>query len=264
MLIDWTTVGFQIVNFLLLAYLLKRFLYGPITRAMQRREEELAAIRAETAAKQAEAAEVLETYRRQQRELDDAATSRLQQAEAEAEQRRRELLGQARSEAEEQRRSWRQGLRNERRAFLDQLKKRSAAGVLAVSRRALAELTEADLETALVRVLIHKLEAVPAAEIERFTAAARTDSLMVRSGWEPDGELHRQLVEALSQACAAPVRLDWTFDPDLLLGIEISTDGLRLAWGTEGYLNDLQRSVTALFDQQAADRSLAGKTEEES
>jgi len=264
MLIDWTTVSFQIVNFLLLVVLLKRFLYGPITRAMQRREEELAAIRAETAGKRAEAAEVLETYRHKQRELDAAAASRLQQAEADAEQRRRELLGQARTEAEEQRRTWRQALHNERRTFLDQLKKRSATGVLAVSRRALAELTEAQLETALVRVLIRKLEALPAADIERFTAAARSGALRVRSGWEPDGELHRQLAEALARACATPVTLDWSYDPELLLGIEISTDGVRLTWGTEGYLDDLQRSVTALFDQQAADRSRASEAEEES
>ncbi len=251
MLIDWTTVSFQIINFMLLAFLLKRFLYGPITKAMQRREDELAAIRAETAAKRTEAAEVLETYRHRQRELDDSAEARLKQAETEAQQRRHELLGKARSEAETQRQAWRQALQNERRTFLDQLKKRAATGVLSVSRRALAELTEAQLETALVQVLIGKLKALPAADLEQFTAAARAGALQVHSGWEPDSELHRQLLEALSQACETPVTLDWQQDSDLLLGIEISTDGLRLAWGTEGYLDDLQRSVTALFDQQA-------------
>jgi F-type H+-transporting ATPase subunit b len=250
MLIDWTTVSFQIVNFLLLAFLLKRFLYGPITEAMQRREQDLAAIRAETAAKRTEAAEVLETYRHRQRKLDDSAEARLQQAETEAQQRRHQLLSEARSEAEAQRQVWRQALQNERRTFLDQLKKRSASGVLTVSRRALSELTEARLETALVRVLIRKLKALPAADLERFTTAARTGALRVHSGWEPDSELHRQLRESLSEACETPVTLDWQQDPDLLLGIEISTNGLRLAWGTEGYLDDLQRSVTALFDQQ--------------
>ena len=262
MLIDWTTVSFQVVNFLLLVVLLKRFLYGPITQAMQRREEELTAIRAETADKRTEAAEVLETYRHKQRELDASAASRLQQAEAAAEQRRRELLDQARTEAEAQRLAWRQALQSERQGFLDQLKKRSAAGVLTISRRALAELTEAQQETALVRILTRKLEALPAANLERFTAAARSGPLQVRSGWEPEGELQRQLAEALARACETPVTLNWTYDPDLLLGIEISTDGLRLAWGTEGYLDDLQRSVTKLFDQQNAAQNRPGAAEE--
>ena len=42
MLIDWFTVAAQIVNFLILVYLLKRFLYGPLIRAMDAREKRIA------------------------------------------------------------------------------------------------------------------------------------------------------------------------------------------------------------------------------
>jgi F-type H+-transporting ATPase subunit b len=44
MLIDPFTVGAQILNFLILVWLLRRLLYGPITRVMAERE---ARIRAE-------------------------------------------------------------------------------------------------------------------------------------------------------------------------------------------------------------------------
>ena len=37
MTVDWLTVGAQALNFLVLVYLLKRFLYGPIVRAVARR-----------------------------------------------------------------------------------------------------------------------------------------------------------------------------------------------------------------------------------
>jgi len=52
MLIDWFTVLAQIVNFLILIFLLKRFLYGPITKAMEEREKKIA-----TAVEQANSAE---------------------------------------------------------------------------------------------------------------------------------------------------------------------------------------------------------------
>ncbi len=39
MAIDWITVSAQIVNFLILVWLLKHFLYQPIIRAMDRREQ---------------------------------------------------------------------------------------------------------------------------------------------------------------------------------------------------------------------------------
>ena len=73
MLIDWTTVAFQLFNFLLLVVLLKRFLYGPITRAMDRREEELTEIRDEASRLRAEAEAQRDQWRQalhsQQREF---------------------------------------------------------------------------------------------------------------------------------------------------------------------------------------------------
>ena len=45
MLIDWFTVAAQAINFLILVLLLRRFLYGPIVKAMDDREAAINAIR---------------------------------------------------------------------------------------------------------------------------------------------------------------------------------------------------------------------------
>ena len=58
MLIDWFTVGAQAVNFLILVWLLKRFLYKPILKAIDAREKRIAAELAD-AATQMNAAEQL-------------------------------------------------------------------------------------------------------------------------------------------------------------------------------------------------------------
>ena len=42
MLIDWFTVGAQAVNFLVLVWLLRRFLYRPILKAIDAREKRIA------------------------------------------------------------------------------------------------------------------------------------------------------------------------------------------------------------------------------
>lgn len=42
MLIDWFTLIAQLVNFLILAWLLKRFLYHPIVAALDAREKKIA------------------------------------------------------------------------------------------------------------------------------------------------------------------------------------------------------------------------------
>ena len=55
MLINWFTVCAQAINFLILVWLLKRFLYKPILHAIDEREKGIAAQLADAEAKKAEA-----------------------------------------------------------------------------------------------------------------------------------------------------------------------------------------------------------------
>ena len=55
MLIDWFTVGAQVLNFLILVWLMKRFLYQPILRAIDAREERIAKELADAQARRIEA-----------------------------------------------------------------------------------------------------------------------------------------------------------------------------------------------------------------
>jgi F-type H+-transporting ATPase subunit b len=55
MLIDWFTVGAQAINFIILVWLLKRFLYKPILDAVDAREKRVATELADADAKKAEA-----------------------------------------------------------------------------------------------------------------------------------------------------------------------------------------------------------------
>ena len=55
MLIDWFTVGAQVLNFVVLVWLMKRFLYRPILDAIDAREKRVAAELADADARRAEA-----------------------------------------------------------------------------------------------------------------------------------------------------------------------------------------------------------------
>ena len=62
-MIDWFTVSAQIINFLILVFLLKRFLYGPVIRAMDKREEAIAGRLKDAGQKQEEAQKEIDRYR---------------------------------------------------------------------------------------------------------------------------------------------------------------------------------------------------------
>ena len=73
MLINWFTVAAQIINFLILVALLKRFLYGPIVTAMAAREERIASQLAEARQKRQEAEQEEASLRQKMRKSKNSA-----------------------------------------------------------------------------------------------------------------------------------------------------------------------------------------------
>ena len=99
MQIDWLTVTAQILNFLVLAWLLKRFLYRPVIDAMTQREQRIATRLAQAAQREAQAQAEARTYSDKVAAFDRDRQAQLAQAREAAEHERRSLLESARGEA---------------------------------------------------------------------------------------------------------------------------------------------------------------------
>src|ERR1700682_4237956 len=100
MLIDWFTVGAQAINFVILVWLLKRFLYKPILDAIDAREKRVAAELADADAKKAEAQKERDEFQRKNTEFDQQRAALLTKATDEAKVERQRLLDEARKAAD--------------------------------------------------------------------------------------------------------------------------------------------------------------------
>src|SRR5580658_3608803 len=100
MLIDWFTVGAQALNFLILAWLLERFLYKPILAAIDAREKRIAAELADADARKAEAQKERDEYERKNREFEQQRATLMSKAVDEAKAERQRLLEEARKAAD--------------------------------------------------------------------------------------------------------------------------------------------------------------------
>jgi F-type H+-transporting ATPase subunit b len=81
MLIDWFTVGAQVLNFLILVWLLKRFLYKPILHAIDEREKRIAKELADADAKKAEAEKERDEFQHKERGVRPAARGAFEQGD---------------------------------------------------------------------------------------------------------------------------------------------------------------------------------------
>lgn len=267
MQIDWLTVTAQIFNFLVLAWLLKRFLYRPVIDAMTQREERIAK-RLEQAAQREEQAQVeASSYRNKVAALERDREAQLAEAHEAAERERRSLLESARSEARTSRQRWQQELEREQGDFHAALVRELAEAAIDVARRILADLADAPLEGQALATLARRVEAL--ADEERQALAEAAPKLRLASTFEPEAHALESLRQVLADMLGKEVELECVRKPELVFGVELVGGGHKLAWSVAGALDDIAEQVrTSISEareatQEAppeADRPVARKT----
>lgn len=253
MLIDWFTVLAQIVNFLILVFLLHRFLYNPIINAMAQREKRIANDLETAERKRREAREEIESYRQKQAELDEKRQDLLRQAEEDAEEKRRDLLQKARTETEEIRSRWQRAIEQEKESFLADLRRRVSQETYRVMRNALADLADEALEKRIVAVFLERLSKLPDSEREALgmkTAAGETaDSWKINSAFDLPDERQEEIRQAVEEVVGYNGRLHFNTQPNLIAGIELVAAGHKVAWSLDSYLDSLEEALSDQLTQ---------------
>jgi len=241
--IDWLTVGAQAVNFLILVWLLKRFLYERVVRAMDRREAAIAARIREADARIDEAEQEARRHREEREALEAQRERLLTRAREEADDLRHALEKDARRELDEARARWHAELEREQAVFLQDVRRQLAEHFEALARRALAELADADLEGQMARVLVERLGRLDADQKAALAGRAPDEPLLVRSAFELPAAIKRTLTAAIHEAVGRDVSVAYELADDLACGLELRAGGQSLAWSLDGYLDALERRL---------------------
>ncbi|GAB6040398.1 F0F1 ATP synthase subunit delta [Endothiovibrio diazotrophicus] len=260
MLIDWFTVGAQLLNFLVLAWLLKRFLYRPILDALDARERRIAAELADADAKRAAADEEREAFRRRNEAFDRQRAERLSQATDEAKAERQRLLDDARRAVDTLKATRMEALRNDTHNLHQAIARRTRQEVFAIARKALADLATASLEERMGEVFTRRLRALDGEAREVFAEALRTADgpARVRSAFELPEASRLAIRNALDETFSAEIDVTFETDAELISGIELATHGQMVGWSIGDYLVSLERGVDELLKSQSKPEINAG------
>ena len=253
MLIDWFTVGAQLLNFLILAWLLKRFLYRPILDALDAREQRIAAELADADAKRAEADKERDEFHRKNEAFDQQRAALLSQATDEAKAERQRLLDAARQAADTLRAKRMQTLANDTHNLNQAVRRRTQQEVFAIARKALADLATTSLEERMGLVFMRRLRALDDQAREGFARSLKTATgpALVRSAFDLPAEQRAAIQNALNETFSAEIPVKFETAPDLVSGIELATNGQKLAWSIADYLVSLEQGVDELLKTQS-------------
>lgn len=253
MVIDWFTVVAQFLNFLVLVWLLKRFLYRPILGAIATREQRIVAELADAAATKAQAQAERDEFVRRNQAMDELRADAIAKIQSEARAERERLLGEARAAARGLRDKQANALQTELAAFAAQMATLASDEVVAAARRLLADLADTDLEVRIGAVFVRRLRELDEQDkaVMRAAIESADEPVTVRSGFALPAESCDAIARAVEETFHAGVRLEFVTAPEAICGVELVVNGRKLAWSAGDYLGSFQRQVETLLDASA-------------
>ncbi|MBN1991748.1 MAG: hypothetical protein JW953_03525 [Anaerolineae bacterium] len=263
MQLDWFTIVAEIVNFLILVALLKYFLYDRIIGIADEREEKIAARFAEAEDKRQEAEDKAESFQAKQGELNEKQDQLFSQAKEEAEKQRRELLEKARQEVEAQKRQWQQMVQQEQDSFLQELRRQAGQQTIALARRSLADLADAELETQMVERFVEQVKNLSDQEQTKM-AGSLADSgrkPVITTAFDLSSESRRQLLDAVQTQFGDELEGKFNTADELICGIELKANGYKIAWSLDNYLDNLADNLARTLQNEMPRQEEASRKE---
>jgi len=253
MLIDWFTVGAQTLNFLVLVWLMKRFLYKPILDAIDAREKRIALALLDAALKQTSAQKERDAFHQKNADFDHQRNDLLRQVKDEAKAEHQRLLGEARQAADTLRTKKQDALTSELQNLHQEIARRSREEVLAIAKKVLTDLAGTTLEERMGAVFTRRLRELDDEARAGLAKALKTaaNPVRVRSAFELPAAQRATIQSALNEAFSGDMQIQFETEPDLISGIELTANGWKLAWNIADFLASLEQRVGELIKEKS-------------
>lgn len=221
MTLDWSQLLLQIINFLVLIWLLQRYLYRPVLAAIDRRRDERQVLDSKAAEAAARAAAAEHDWLARTRQLEAEADRQRREAVLEGQRRGEDLAAEGRRQAERLLSEAGEAVAGERRAAAGELQRHAAGLASALAARLLEAVAPGTGAAPFLAILQDRLGRLEAAETDLLAAAeARLEVAPPLSPAEQEDWRHR-----LAPYVAGLVFVD---APQLIAGARLSAPGVEV------------------------------------
>ncbi|MFI5304585.1 MAG: F0F1 ATP synthase subunit delta [Nitrospiria bacterium] len=223
--LDWTTFILEIINFLILVWILQHFLYKPVLNIIARRKSDIDRTLLEAGTKQNQAENLKEQY---EKRLVDWEKEKLVAREAFQDEmnaeRLRQMTALQKSLQEEREKSRIIDQRN----LADQQRKLNEEAIEKGARfasRFLTRFSSIEFESRLIKLICEDLPKLTGEQTERIRKAFEDDrnsKIRITSAFPVSDELKEALVKSLSELIGSKPVYEFNQEPALLTGLRIN------------------------------------------
>ncbi|MGA9097437.1 MAG: F0F1 ATP synthase subunit delta [Methanotrichaceae archaeon] len=256
-LIDYFTTIAQIINFLVLVFLLRHFLYRPVIKAMDEREQKIASRLKDAEEKRKVAEQDEASYRKMKQEMAVEHDAMIAKATEEVQAFRADLIKKAREDVDKTKEDWYEAFQRQKDAFLADVAAQAGREVYAVSRHALKDLADEELERRIIDAFLKRLENADAYDKDRLRSfyeklkpkGDQRVTVTVKSTFQIPDEARNRFQEILQRQSGSNVKIQYEIDQNLISGIELRSNDMKISWSIASYLDDLENDLSRVLEQ---------------
>ncbi len=250
--INWFTLVAQIVNFFILVWLLKQFLYQPILDAIDKREQKIVSRLNDAETKKEEAMKAKEEFEQKNSNFEEEKKELMDKAVSESKEKKDKLLEKAREEAKALKthleKTEKEKQQNQEAALANKIQEE----VFAISRKTLEDLASVSFEEQATEVFIHRLKSLKDEDLDQFKNAFKDSEINLKTAFNLSESQQKKIEEQVNKLVDKKISLTAKVDSELIGGIELSTRDYKLSWSIAGYLKDLEDRV---FEKKLVEKS---------
>lgn len=251
MKINWFTVIAQVINFLVLVWLLKRFLYKPILNAIDEREKKITSQLKDANDKKEAAVKQEDDFIKKNAGFDKQKKELMDKAVADANTQREKLIGEARETANKLSAKLEAASKEKQETDNAEIAKKIQKEVFTIARKALIEIASESLEEQSVETFVKRLNDLKDIEKKTFTEAFKSNAntILVRSAFDLPVKQQQDISKAVDAVLGTKAPLQFKTAPGIISGIELTTNGYKLAWSFSEYLDSLEKNISGTMKE---------------
>jgi F-type H+-transporting ATPase subunit b len=247
--IDLVTLIAQILNFLLLLWVLKKLLYKPLLTAMANRKKDIIKAIEDAEKKQEEALglkeeneKMLEDIRKQKNEL-------LRKAEEEIGIEKTEMSQKLREEQEAERVEFKEQLEIEKQRFIKEVNKVVANKFAKFSKTVFSDLSNTDIEAQAIEVFLNKIKDLKKAEIEKINTSAKAHNgeITIATSHDLSKKTADKIKDSIKKIGVNYTKIKFEKDSEIILGVNLKADSYIIAWDLKEFLNSFKEELTKIL-----------------
>jgi F-type H+-transporting ATPase subunit b len=249
--LNWSTILLQILNFVIMAFILWRFLFKPVVRILDERSARVTSALTEAEQKRQAADEMREEYETKLAQAEERVIAMQQQGEEELARARREVLDETRQELLAMRDNAEREIREVRQQEVAQHRKALGDLVTRLSAQLISESTDRAFQQASIEQFIERLGTLEDERYHQATGETEEEAVLAQvvSAQELPTEPRAQLEREVLRLAGQPAEIVYRVDPSLVAGATLRFGDVLIDGSVAGQLEQLRQNYVSELER---------------